>query len=44
MSTPETNKKPRPSLQARPQHDFDAKAACEEISVRYKKTLEYLAR
>lgn len=37
-------KKERPKLIARPQADFDVKAASEELNKRYAKTLEYLAR
>ncbi|WP_420140591.1 hypothetical protein [Sphingomonas sp.] len=35
---------PRRKLDARPQADFDMKAARAQITERYKKTLEYLGR
>ncbi len=44
MATAEYKAMPRRKLSARPQADLDMKAARQEITERYKKTLEYLGR
>ena len=44
MSAQKKDVQTRPKLVARPQRDIDLKAAREELSKRYSKTLEYLAR